>query len=85
MIDDVLEDAAPFACERQVFGRAIGKYQGVAPAFANAATDVEAARLLGWHAIAARAEGLPRCRLAECAGVLVGRRAWLAADRIIFN
>ncbi|WP_374526912.1 acyl-CoA dehydrogenase family protein [Novosphingobium sp.] len=58
MAQRALDEAAAYACERQVFGRAIGEYQGVAHTLANAATEVDAARLMAWRAIAARAEGL---------------------------
>jgi len=51
--------ASAYACERMVFGRPIGEYQGISHALAQAATEVEGTRLLIWRAIAARAEGLP--------------------------
>lgn len=59
MATRALEDAAAYACERVVFGRPIGEYQGVAHTLANAITEVEGTRVLIWQAIAARAEGLP--------------------------
>lgn len=58
MATRALDDAAAYACERMVFGRPIGEYQGVAHTLANAITEVEGTRLLAWRAIAARAEGL---------------------------
>lgn len=53
-----LDEAAAYACERVVFGRPIGEYQGVAHGLADAVTLVDGTRLLIWRAIAARAEGL---------------------------
>ena len=52
-----LDDAAAYACERVVFGRPIGEYQGVAHTLADAVTQVDGARLMIWRAIAERAEG----------------------------
>ncbi|HMT43497.1 MAG TPA: acyl-CoA dehydrogenase family protein [Chakrabartia sp.] len=53
-----IDEASAYACERVVFGRPIGEYQGVAHTLANHVTEVEGTRLLVWRAIAARAEGL---------------------------
>ncbi|MEY4239025.1 MAG: hypothetical protein RL339_1626 [Pseudomonadota bacterium] len=53
-----LDDAAAYACERVVFGRPIGEYQGIAHTLADAVTLVDGTRLLIWRAIGARAEGL---------------------------
>ncbi|PKB14344.1 alkylation response protein AidB-like acyl-CoA dehydrogenase [Novosphingobium kunmingense] len=58
MATRALEDASAYACERVVFGRRIGEYQGVAHTLANAITEIEGTRLLVWRAIAARAEAL---------------------------
>ena len=45
-----LELAASYARQREAFGRTIGKNQAVAFALADAATEVETARLLTWNA-----------------------------------
>lgn len=45
-----LELAVSYAREREAFGRKIGKNQAVAFALADAATQVETARLLTWNA-----------------------------------
>ena len=45
-----LELAVSYAKEREAFGRKIGRNQAVAFALADAATQVEAARLLTWNA-----------------------------------
>lgn len=58
MAQRAIDDAAAYACDRVVFGRPIGEYQGVAHTLANAATEVDGTRLLIWRAIAARAEAL---------------------------
>jgi alkylation response protein AidB-like acyl-CoA dehydrogenase len=73
MAQRALDDASAYACERVVFGRAIGEYQGVAHTLANAATEVDGTRLLIWRAIAARAE-----RLGEAAK-LDAQAFWWAA------
>lgn len=77
MATRALEDAAAYACERVVFGRPIGEYQGVAHALANAITEVEGARLLIWRAIAARAEQ------EEDAALLDTQALWWAARSVI--
>lgn len=65
MAQRALDDAAAYACERVVFGRPIGEYQGVAHALANAATEVDATRLMIWRGITARAEGLGEAALID--------------------
>lgn len=73
MAQRALDEAAAYARERMVFGRAIGEYQGVAHPLANAATEVDGTRLLVWRAICARAEGLAE------AGRLDTQAFWWAA------
>lgn len=72
-----LDDAAAYACERVVFGRPIGEYQGVSHTLAQAVTEVEGTRLLVWRAISARAEGLAD------AGRLDAQAWWWAAKACI--
>ncbi len=72
-----LDDAAAYACERVVFGRPIGEYQGIAHMLANAVTEVDGTGLLIWRAISARAEGLPD------AGALEAQAVWWAARACI--
>lgn len=77
MATRALDDAAAYACERVVFGRPIGEYQGVAHTLANVITEIEGTRLLVWRAIAARAEGL-----AEAAR-LDAQAFWWAAKAVL--
>lgn len=74
-----LDDAAAYACERVVFGRPIGEYQGVAHTLANLATEVDGTRLLVWRAIAARAEGLPEAARLDAQAWWWAARACLPA------
>lgn len=46
-----LEMAAEYSCERHAYGSPIGSYQGIAHPMADAATDMDGARLLAWRAI----------------------------------
>lgn len=69
-----LDEAAAYACERVVFGRPIGEYQGVAHTLADAVTVVDGTRLLIWRAIAARAEEPEQSALLEA-------QAWWWAGR----
>ena len=46
-----LEIAAAYATERRQFDRPIGAFQGIAHPLADAATDVEGARLLTWYTV----------------------------------
>jgi alkylation response protein AidB-like acyl-CoA dehydrogenase len=62
MAQSAIDTAASYACERVVFGRPIGEYQGVAHRLADAVTEIDGTRLLIWRAIAARAEGLAEAR-----------------------
>ncbi|MEN9717808.1 MAG: hypothetical protein RIQ99_686, partial [Pseudomonadota bacterium] len=77
MATRALDLAAGYACERVVFGRPIGEYQGVAHTLANAVTEIEGTRLLVWRAIAARAEGLDE------AARLDAQAFWWAAKAVL--
>lgn len=46
-----LEMAAEYSCERFAYGAPIGSYQGIAHPMADAATDIDGARLMAWRAI----------------------------------
>lgn len=54
-----VQDAADYASEREAFGRKIGEFQGLSHPLANAATDLEGARLLCWRAVDAIAKAEP--------------------------
>lgn len=76
-----LDDAAAYACERIVFGRPIGEYQGVAHTLAIAVTEVDGTRLLVWRAIAARSERLEDAALLDAQAFWWAARACLPAIR----
>lgn len=76
-----LDEAAAYACERVVFGRPIGEYQGVAHSLADAVTLVDGTRLLIWRAIAARAEGLDDAAMLDAQAFWWAGRACVPAIR----
>jgi alkylation response protein AidB-like acyl-CoA dehydrogenase len=71
-----LEMAAAYSNERIQFGKPIGSFQGLAHPLANAATDVDGARLMIWRAIWAIANGHAD------AAAAVSMSYWWAADTI---
>lgn len=76
-----LDEAAAYACERVVFGRPIGEYQGVAHTLADAVTEVDGTRLMIWRAIAERAEGHPEAALRDAQAFWWAARACIPAIR----
>lgn len=70
---DVLDRSIAYAREREQFGRPIGAFQAIAHYLADAATEVEAARVLVWQAAWAHAEGEPWERLAITAKLFACR------------
>ena len=62
-----LEHAIAYAKERKQFGRAIGDFQAVQFQIAQAATDLEAARLLVYNAARLKDAGMPFLREAAMA------------------
>ncbi|ARS26719.1 acyl-CoA dehydrogenase family protein [Sphingomonas sp. KC8] len=69
----VLEMSIAYAKEREQFDRPIGSFQSIAHYLADAATELEAARVLTWQAAWAHAEGLPFDRLAITAKLFACR------------
>lgn len=65
--------AAAYAAQRRQFGKAIGSFQAVAHPLANAATDIDAGRLLVWRALWAVATGRAD------AGASIAMARWWAA------
>lgn len=53
------DKAVPYTYERKQFGQAIGTFQGMAFQIAEAAIEIEAARLLTYNAARRKEEGLP--------------------------
>lgn len=71
-----LELAAAYSVERIAYGSPIGSFQGIAHPMADAATNMDGARLLAWQAIASIAAGQPR------AGARVAMACWWAAHTV---
>jgi acyl-CoA dehydrogenase len=75
-----IERAAKYAGERVVFGRPIGKNQGVAFPIAEAYMEVEAANLMRFQACALFDRGEPCGAQANMAKHLAAKAAWEAAN-----
>jgi acyl-CoA dehydrogenase len=75
-----VERAAQYAKERVVFGRPIGKNQGVQFPIAEAYMEVEAADLMRWKAAARYDENQPCGAEANMAKHLAARASWEAAN-----
>src|SRR5277367_3728463 len=75
-----IERAAKYAGERVVFGRPIGKNQGVAFPIAEAYMEVEAANLMRFEACALFDRGEPCGAQANMAKHLAAKAAWEAAN-----
>jgi acyl-CoA dehydrogenase len=75
-----IERAAKYAGERVVFGRPIGKNQGVAFPIAEAYMEVEAANLMRFDACARFDRGEPCGAQANMAKHLAAKAAWEAAN-----
>ncbi|KXN70457.1 acyl-CoA dehydrogenase NM domain-like protein [Conidiobolus coronatus NRRL 28638] len=55
----VFDQTLPYLFERKQFGEAIGNFQGMQHQYAQAATEIEAARLLTYNAARLKDEGKP--------------------------
>jgi hypothetical protein len=75
-----VDRAVKYACERRVFGRAIGANQGVQHPIAKAHTAVEAARLMVYRAAELYDGGLPCGAEANMAKMLAADASWEAAN-----
>lgn len=53
------DKAVPYTYQRHQFGQAVGTFQGMAFSIAQAAVDIEAARLMTYNAARRRDEGKP--------------------------
>jgi hypothetical protein len=53
------DKVVPFTYQRQQFGQPVGTFQGMAFQFAQAAVEIETARLLTYNAARLKEEGLP--------------------------
>jgi len=70
-----MEYARDYSLQRQQFGRPIGKFQAISFLLADMATEIDAARLLVWHAAWLADQGLPCTKEASMAKSFAGRTA----------
>ncbi|WP_020683843.1 acyl-CoA dehydrogenase family protein [Marinobacterium rhizophilum] len=75
-----IEKATNYARDREVFGRPIGKNQGVQFPIAQAHIDIEAADLMRWRACYEYDNGLPAGASANMAKYLAAEASWKAAN-----
>lgn len=75
-----IEKASNYAREREVFGRPIGKNQGVQFPIAQAHIDIEAADLMRWRACHEYDNGLNAGASANMAKYLAAEASWKAAN-----
>ena len=82
---DALSRAVRYARERVVFGRPIGKNQGIQHPLAEAWTALEAASLMGMKAAWLYDQGLPCGPEANAAKLLGARAGWTACERAVLT
>ncbi len=75
-----IEKARKYASEREVFGRPIGKNQGVQFPIAQAHIEIEAADLMRWRACQEYDNGKPAGASANMAKYLAAEASWKAAN-----
>lgn len=75
-----IKKASQYACDREVFGRPIGKNQGVQFPIAQAHIDVEAADLMRWRACYEYDHGQNAGASANMAKYLAAEASWKAAN-----
>ena len=78
-----LEHAIRYTAEREQFGQAIGKFQGVQFQLAEMATELEAARLMVYNAARLKDAGLPFVKEAAMAKLYSSRVAERVASKAI--
>ncbi|HMC34332.1 MAG TPA: acyl-CoA dehydrogenase family protein, partial [Myxococcales bacterium] len=78
-----LESAVRYAQERKSFGQPIATYQGIRFALADAATELDAARLLALRAAAVKEAGKPFAREAAMAKLFASEKANKACDAAV--
>lgn len=67
LAEGAFNKAVPYTYQRQQFGQAIGTFQGMAFQIAQAAIDIEAARLLTYNAARRKEQNLPFAKEAAMA------------------
>lgn len=75
-----IDKASDYAREREVFGRPIGKNQGVQFPIAKAHIDIEAADLMRWRACHEYDNGIAAGASANMAKYLAAEASWQAAN-----
>ena len=78
-----IDRASAYACERSVFGRAIGENQGIQFPIARAQVQMAAAELMVQKAAALYDAGEPCGTEANMAKMLASEASWFAADMCI--
>ena len=78
-----VDAARAYIKERRQFGRALADFQAVQFRLANAATELEAARLLTLRAAWMKEQGRPFTREASMAKLYASEAAWRACDAAI--
>mgnify|MGYP001309679829 CR=1 FL=1 len=74
------EAALSYAQQRVAFGKSIGSFQGIQWKLADAATEIDAARLLTYRAACAKDAGEPLTRLASMAKLYASETAVRVAE-----
>ena len=78
-----LDEALAYAKERRAFGRPIASFQTIAAKLADMATEIEAARLLTYHAAWLKDQGRPFGLTAAQAKLKTGRLAVRATEEAV--
>ncbi len=78
-----LDEALAYAKERRAFGRPIAKFQTIQAKLADIATEIEAARLLTYHAAWLKDQGKPFGLTAAQAKLKTGRLAVRATEEAV--
>ncbi|MGN6592923.1 MAG: acyl-CoA dehydrogenase [Terriglobales bacterium] len=83
MAQGAYEAARDYAKERRQFGRAIAEFQGIQWKLADMATEIEAARLLTFHAAWRKDQGETVTKASAMAKLYAGEVAVRAADECV--
>src|SRR5262249_62390592 len=75
-----LDEAIPYAKERQAFGQSISKFQSIQAKIADLSAQIEAARLLTWRAALEKDAGKSFTLTAAQAKLITGRLAVRATE-----
>jgi len=75
-----IDDAIRYAGERRQFGQPIGRFQALQHAIADAATEVDAARLLTYQAAWLDSQGLPALKEASMAKLYASEAGFRATN-----